>query len=209
MGLSVSLVRMLDTVDPALREVLYAILEEIERQQKERVTKEEFKELKEVVKDLAHGIKELAEAQHRTEERLEKLIGEHKKTREQMGGLAHTVGYFLENQAYKALPRLLKRDFGIDVVEDLRRDYVMLGKSEVEINIIGRGRQNGNQVWILGECKTQLKKRDVDGFLKLMNRIALLFPGDKLYVMVTHQASPRVKEYLQGKGLSLYFSYQF
>ena len=64
--ISVNLFKKLETVEPSLREVLLAILEEIERQQKERVTKDEFRELKEIVADLA-------EAQKKTEEEVKKL----------------------------------------------------------------------------------------------------------------------------------------
>jgi len=31
------------------------------------------------------------------------------------GGLAATVGYTLENEAYRCLPDLLRRDYGIEV----------------------------------------------------------------------------------------------
>jgi len=35
-----------------------------------------------------------------------------------------------------------------------------------------------------------------------------IFPGEKIYVVVTYQTSPQVREYLKAKGLKLYFSYQ-
>ncbi|MGQ9858768.1 MAG: hypothetical protein ACUVS3_08775, partial [Thermodesulfobacteriota bacterium] len=60
MLVSVSLIKKLEQVEPGLREVLIAVLEEIERQREETVTKSEFNELKEIVR-------ELAEAQKRTE----------------------------------------------------------------------------------------------------------------------------------------------
>ena len=62
----IELVRMLDKVEPSLRSILLGILEEMERQQRDRVTKNEFNELKEIVH-------ELAEAQKRSEERLSRL----------------------------------------------------------------------------------------------------------------------------------------
>ncbi|MCK4425746.1 MAG: hypothetical protein KAV69_03280, partial [Deltaproteobacteria bacterium] len=66
MSISLNLIKMLNAVDPSIREVLYAILEEIEKQQKERVTKEEFNELKEIIADLSGNVRGLAEAQNRT-----------------------------------------------------------------------------------------------------------------------------------------------
>jgi len=93
MPYSVNIIRLLEKVEPSTREVLLAVLEEIERQREVTVTKKEFNELKEIVKDLGQTVKELAEAQKKTEAELKKLVGEHRKTRKQFGGLAHTVGY--------------------------------------------------------------------------------------------------------------------
>jgi len=262
--ITVNLFKKLETVEPGLRGVLLAILEEIEKQQKERVTKDEFRELREIVAELAQAQKktedrvnelaeaqkkteerldslvqkvnelaeaqkrteqrlnelaeaqkkteqrlnELAEAQKKTEEELKKLVSEHRKTREQLGGLSHTVGYVLEDRAYIALPQVLNKDLGLEVIE-IKRDFIELSPNKYEeLNIIGKGKKNGSMVWILGECKTQLKKKDVDSFLKKLSRVEHLFPGEKVLIMVTYQTSPQVKRYVQEKGIRLYFSYQ-
>ncbi len=203
MPFSLSVFKLLQTLDPRLRDVLIAILEEIERQREESVTKKEFNELKEIVK-------ELAEAQKKTEQELKKLVGEHRKTREQLGGLAHTVGYVLEDRAYKGLPPLLQRDFGVQVVDSLRRDYVEIGPNRyVEVNILGKAQRDSQQIWIVGECKTQLKKKDIDAFLKNLKRIKELLSGEILPVVVTYQASPPVRKYAGEHNLKLYFSYEF
>ena len=253
MTYSTNIIRLLDKVEPSIKEVLIAILEEIERQRRqweESVTKIEFNELKEIVTELGKKVEELAEAQKKTEQRvnelaeaqkkteqrlnelaeaqkkteqrlnelaeaqkkteeeLRKLISEHRKTREQLGGLSHTVGYILEDRSYAALPHLLSKEFGIKV-EEIKRDFVELSPNRYEeLNIIGKGRKNGTPVWILGECKTQLRKKDVDSFLKKISRIEHLFPGEKLLIMVTYQTSPQVRNYVQQKGIKLYFSYQ-
>ncbi len=87
MGMSVALYRKLERVDPDLRDALLSLFEEVERNREESVTKREFNELKEVVRDLAEAqlktearldtltlkIEELAEAQKKTEERLDSL----------------------------------------------------------------------------------------------------------------------------------------
>ncbi len=119
------------------------------------------------------------------------------------------MGYSLEDKAYKGLPGLINRDFGIEVKE-LRRDYVKLpsGRYE-EVNIIGEGWKDGSRVWIIGECKTQLKRRDVDSFLRKVVRIGKVMEGEKLLVMVAYQATPQVRDYVKSKGIALYFSYQF
>ena len=66
----------------------------------------------------------LAAAQARTEEALRKLTEAHDETRKQLGGLSHTVGYILENEAYRALPALLAADHGLEVEDRLIRTYL-------------------------------------------------------------------------------------
>ena len=289
MPVSVSFIRKLESVHPDLKEILIGLLEEVERQREETVTRKDFLEfaqrteenfqkvwqaigelseshkkaesrlsrleeaveklveaqkrteerlnelaeaqakmehrlsrLEDIVEKLVEAqaqaeerlsrleetVEKLAEAQKRTEEELRKLIGEHKKTREALGGLTHTVGYILEDRAFVSLPELLRRDMGVEV-DELKRDFVEVSPARYEeINILGRGRRNGNDVWIIGECKTQLTKKHVDHFLNMLSRLEHIFPGEKIYVVVTYQTSPQVREYLKAKGLKLYFSYQ-
>ena len=241
MDISVGLMRKLEKVEPQLREVLYAILEEIEAQRKERVTRDEFRELKEIVKELAEAqkrteervnelaeaqkrteerltrleetVEKLAEAQKRTEEELQKLIGEHRKTREQLGGLSITVGYVLENEALKALPRILKKEFGIELKERLVRKFIRdrEGK-DIEINIIGRGKRNGKEVIIIGEGKVQLSKNKVREFVrKKLRRVEGVFREELFPILVTHMISePDVEEFAKSQGIKkIFYSYEF
>lgn len=234
MQISVSLIRKLEQVDPALRDVLFAILEEMDRQREETVTKKEFNELKEIVRELAEAqkrtelkVEELAEAQKRTELRVEelaeaqketqrelhKLVGEHVKTREQLGGLSLTVGYVLENEAMKALPVLLESEFGLRTRERLVRKFVEdeLGRS-IEVNILGKAARNGEEVVILGEAKSQLSKQKVMEFLnKKVKPLVGVLKAEVFPILVTHMiSSPDVVEYALQKGIKrVYYSYEF
>ncbi len=188
-------------------EVWQAIRELTEAQ---RRTEERVGKLEEGQARLEKALAELAEAQRRTEEELRKLTADHRKTREILGGLQHTVGYLLEDRAYAHLPRLLKEDFKVEVLEPLRRRFIEIAPNRYEeLNIIGKGRKNGKEIWILGECKSQLKKRDVDTFLSRIKRLEKYLPGEKLLLLVTYQTSPQVERYVEEKGLKLYYSYQF
>ena len=294
MPYSVNIIRLLEKVEPSTREVLLAVLEEIERQRETTVTKKEFNELKEIVKDLGKTVKELAEAQKKTEQKvnelaeaqkkseqrltrleqtvaelaeaqkkteqkvnelaeaqkkseqrltrleqtvaelaeaqkkteqrlnelaeaqkkteaeLKKLVGEHRKTRKQLGGLAHTVGYVLEDRAFVGLLPLLEREYSLKVLEPLKRDFVEIGPGKyLEVNILGKAVQDGKKFVIIGECKTQLKKEDINKFLKTLNLLKDIFTEEIFPVLVTYQASPQVQNYVRQKGLKLYFSYQF
>jgi DNA repair exonuclease SbcCD ATPase subunit len=186
-------------------------LAEAQKRTEERLTRLEkvVEELAEAQKRTEERLNELAEAQKRTEEELRELIGEHRKTREQLGNLSHTVGYVLEDRAYRGLPELLKRDFGIELIEPLKRDYIEIGRDQYEeVNIIGKARKDGKEIWIIGECKSQLKKVDIDEFLKSIKRIEDFLKGEKLLIAVTYQTSPKVRRYVEEKGIKLYFSYE-
>ncbi|MBW2069470.1 MAG: hypothetical protein JRI31_11465, partial [Deltaproteobacteria bacterium] len=160
MSVSVALIRKITEIEePQLRDILLAILEEMERQRaqwEESITRREFlefgkkmeesfqqvwnsiNELTQAQKRTEERVEELAQAQKRTEEELQKLIKEHKETRSQLGGLAMTVGYRLEDEAFKALPRLLREDYKIEVKGRLKRQYVADRDGRLlEVNIFG------------------------------------------------------------------------
>ncbi|MBE3587710.1 MAG: chordopoxvirus fusion protein [Thermoanaerobacteraceae bacterium] len=170
-----------------------------------------LQELAEAQKRTEQRVEELAEAQKRTEEELRKLIGEHNETRKQLGGLSTTVGYRLEDEAFKALPGLLKKDFGLSVRGRLLRKYVKDNRGRhVEVNIIGEGEKNGEVYTIVGESKSQLSKGDVDDFIRRrLNRLEGVFP--KIFpVLVTYMISqPDAEDYAREKGIAVYYSYDF
>lgn len=56
----------------------------------------------------------------------------------ELGGLAHTVGYRLEDEAIHALPALMKRDLAIETQGPLVRHCLEIGPNRyVELNIGG------------------------------------------------------------------------
>ncbi len=177
-----------------------------EAQQK---TEKRLNELVKAQKRTEERLNELAEAQKRTEEKLEKLIGEHRKTREQVGGLANAFGYTLEDRAIKGLPSILKDRFNITITQPLRRDHIEVGRNKfVEVNLIGKGRSNGKELTILGECKVQLRKRDIDKFLNRIKMLEKSLPGEKFLIFVTYQTTPQVKKFVDENKINLIYSYE-
>ncbi|MCD6507604.1 chordopoxvirus fusion protein [Candidatus Poribacteria bacterium] len=205
--------RLVKASDFAELKGIVAELAEAQKQSERRLGEltKRVDELAEAQKRTEERLNELAEAQIRTEEELRKLAQEHRETRRQLGGLTITVGYTLENEAFKALPDLLKRDYGLELRERLKRAYVRdkEGKA-IEVNIIGKAVKDGREVTILGEGKAQLSKRDVDRFLRRkVNRLRDVL-GDLFLVLVTHMISEYdVEEYAKEKGIALYYSYDF
>ncbi|MDI6752580.1 MAG: chordopoxvirus fusion protein [bacterium] len=212
--------------DEQFKDSLYTILGET------FVKKDDFSELKEIVKELAEAqkrteqsVEELAEAQKRTEKKIEELVEiqqntqeelrdlveEHKKTRKHLGGLSMTVGYILEDEAFKALPALLKRDFGLILKDRLKRQYIIDNEEKyIEINMLGNATKDGKEIMIIGEGKSQLSKNGVNEFIrKKLKRLEGLY--DEIFpVLVTYMTSePDVEGYVKEKGIALYYSYDF
>ncbi|MGC8977448.1 MAG: chordopoxvirus fusion protein [Candidatus Ratteibacteria bacterium] len=187
-------------------------LEEAQIRTEERLTR-----LEEAVERLAEAqakteirLNELAEAQKKTEEELKTLTITVKNVQKELGGLSHSVGFNLENQAYKALPKILKERYGIEIEDRLLRKFIEYpdGKEE-EINVYGKGKMNGKEIFIIGESKTHLKVKDIEKFKKRIERIKKVLKGEIFGIFVVHSASPRVTKYAENSGFSVFFSYEF
>ncbi len=197
------------------RELKSAVTELTEAQKRTESRVEELagaqKELAEAQKEMVVAQTKLAEAQKGAEKSLKQLADEHKETRRQLGGLSMTVGYRLEDEAYRALPGLLHRDHGITISGAIHRRYVKDNRDkDIEINIIGDGKQKGKKITIVGESKSQLSKKDIDRYISnKLNRLEGVFP--RLFpVLVTYMTSqPDTEAYAREKGVALYFSYDF
>ena len=183
-------------------------VEELAEAQKK--TEQRVEELAEAQKKTEQRVEELAEAQRKTEEELRSLVKSHKDLKEQVGGLSHTVGYRLEDDSYKALPALLKHDFGVDIKGRLKRDYIDIGDERyIEVNILGRAGYNGKEYIVVGEAKSQLKKKDIDEFIKKAENLKRYIPEEQIRLIVTYMASPAIQRYAKEKGVKIYFSYEF
>jgi len=234
-----------ETLNEDSARVIVEIFKKIYNELQNNVTKAEFKELSDTVQKLAEAQKELAEAQKKTEKRvdalaqrveelaeaqkktekrlnelaeaqkkteetLNSLILEHKETRRQLGGLSHTVGYMLESEALKSLPKLLKQEHNINVKGKLVRRFLK-DKDEqyLEVNIFGKAQRSSKEFVIIGESKSQLSKRDIANFIR--KRIERFKPvyHNILPIIVTHMISePDVEEYAHKKGIIIFYSYE-
>ncbi len=92
MPFSVEFIKKLDKIPVELREVLISLLEEVERQREESVTKREFqgfaRQTEENFNRVWKAIEELAQAQKRTEQRVEELAQAQKRTEQRVEELA-------------------------------------------------------------------------------------------------------------------------
>jgi len=203
--ISVSLIRKLESVPKDLREVLLDLVEELERQREESVTKREFNELKEIVRELSQEVKKLAEAQRRTEEEIRKLAQSHRRLRGEVGGLSRSVAYALENEAFRRLPEFLKSK-NIEVLERMIRTEV----AGEEINLFARIKRNGEEMLLVGEATLRL---DDPSKLRQLKRKAALVEtelGQRVFpIIVTHFAKGTLLERAQKAGILVVQSFEW
>ncbi|HOJ43737.1 MAG TPA: hypothetical protein PK800_06420 [Syntrophorhabdaceae bacterium] len=224
MPYSIKILRGLEELDPKVRNVILDLLEEIERNTRETVKRSDFDELRvafveltKTVNALAEAqrkseerltrlekvVKELAEAQKRTEETLNKLIKRVDFIEERLEGISNSVGYSLENNTYKSLPALLKKE-GIEVEGKLIRRYY----EDNQINIWGEGRKNKKTLLILGEVKVRPSKKEIDKFLRIVELVTKKEKKDAFILFVAHDYHPNIEKYLMEKDIKYYWSYE-
>lgn len=179
------------------------------------VTREDFRELKQIVAELAEAqrrtteeIKELAAAQvrlataqTRTERALERLS-------QQVGGLGETVGGNIEDIAYIVLHDVLKREFGWQVGVLERKWQTWDGEPE-EVNVFGEATdpaRPGQVIWIVGEAKHNLTQKEVDRFAGQVERARRHLVGEIFPVCFCYRARPEVQQQVRDAGIRLVFS---
>ncbi|MGD2088912.1 MAG: hypothetical protein PVH61_22230 [Candidatus Aminicenantes bacterium] len=178
----------------------------------------DFNELKEIVKDLALKVgaladaqKELTEAQKRTENELHELVADHKETRRQLGGIADTVGYGLEDKIIPFMPDFVKKNYGMEATCVERKNIVYPNGRFDELNIYVEGTKNGKDAFAVGECKSQPGKKDIDKFHEMIERVKTVLKGEIFLFMVGYSFGPEVESYSRENypQISLVKSYTF
>jgi len=65
---------------------------------------------------------------------------------------------------------------------------------------------------ILGEAKTSISRREISRFQKMVKRatqVENISLDDVCQVIVVHDVTPKVEEYVRERGIHLYWSYDF
>jgi len=209
-------------------DVLYQVVDVVD----ETVKVSDFNELKAIVKDLAEAQQDLAQAQKRTEQRLEELAQAQQelaqaqkrteeevrklaiglnRTREDLGGLSRSFSYAFENEAYRNLPNVLKSKYNIEVKDRIVRADIG-GK---EINFFAKAQKDGKDIYIIGEAKKRLDKtlKRSDVLKELEEKIKAVKKeyGDVevLKLLVTHFATKSFLKTAQSEGIIVIQSYEW
>ena len=147
---------------------------------------------------LENTVAELIEAQKKTEESLNKLIKRVDDIEEQLGGISYAVGYGLEDRMYPHISRYVKKVYGIEPEElRLRRHLIYEDGRYDEINIFVRGKRDGRDCLAVGECKSQPGKKDIDRFMRVVERVKRYYGAEVYPFIIGYIFQPSIEGYIR------------
>jgi hypothetical protein len=158
-------------------------LKETDRQLKEtdRQLKETDREVKETARVVRENGRQLEESKRQLEEYQRTEAEANRELRRQIGGLGNKFGDFAEGMAIPSLIEILAKRFGAEQIIETRR--MRKGDDEIELDLIGAA--NGeNKIVVAAEVKSILNQRELDKFIRNLQRFFEFFPqfkGYKLY----------------------------
>jgi len=160
----------------------------------------DFNELKGIVK-------ELADAQKRTEFSIQQLTSAINKTNQDLGGLSDSVAYSLENEAYRMLPQYLLQHYQIKISSKMIRTEI----NEEEINIFGIGTKDGKEILLVGEVA--LKLLNTKKFVQLDRKIKVvqkIHNNKEIFkLLITHYAKPSIIEKAKRENITVIQSFEW
>ena len=172
----------------------------------QKKTEIRLNELAEAQKKTEIRLNELAEAQKRTEVEIRKLGIGLRRTREQIGGLARSVAYALENEAFRKLPAFLKERYQIEVIDNIIRAEI----EGEEINILGQVKKDGQEMMLVGEAVLKLDDRRK---LKLLSdKVQLVketYGKGVIPIIITHFAKKNILERAKNAGIIIVQSFEW
>ena len=193
------------------------------------VTKAEFQELRVVVNELAEAqkrteerVEELAQAQKRTEESIKELTRAQRENekilknfmvafddlKKQVGGLSMVVGYGIEDDLLPLMPQFVQNNYKVKACE-VERKYILYDNGSYdEVNLHIHAKSNGKDVYIIGECKAQPGKKDIDRFNKMLKRIRNHYKSDIYGFIVGYTYHPEIEEYCKKHSIDIFKTYQ-
>ena len=161
---------------------------------------------------LEQAMQALTQAQARTEQQMERLIEAQRNLAQQVGRLSETIGFGLEDIAKVVLPGYLQRHFGIvlegELGEELSRRFFHVDGTDVEINLYGEGKRDGQRVVVLGEAKSRIYGNDVEKFAHNLAVIDHVLKGEVVRVMFGYFIHPSAQEAARERDILVVASYQ-
>jgi hypothetical protein len=149
---------------------------------------------------LEEALARLAQAQARTEASVEELARAQARTEsavlvlaQQVGRLSETIGFTLEDLAREVAPPYLEKHYGIHVDQLDRRFFTAEGE-DVEVDLYGEGQQGGRAVAVVGEVRSRIYGRDVEGAAQRAARLQPQLPGAPVVVLFGFVIHPSARD---------------
>ncbi|MHA1267411.1 MAG: hypothetical protein ACTSRS_19395 [Candidatus Helarchaeota archaeon] len=150
---------------------------------------------------------ELAEAQAGSEKAIEKLTLTLNNLVREVRSLSDNFGYGLEDIARIMMPGWFERHEKV-IVDNLNPTFLQIDHKEVEINLFAFGKQNGEELLVIGECKSRIYSGDVKKFNKVVQQVKEKFPGKKLIpFMFGFLLHPKAQRDAKANGIRLVATY--
>ena len=128
--------------------------------------------------------------------------------KKQVGGLSMVVGYGIEDDLMPLMPQFVQNNYKVKVCE-VERKYILYdngGYDEVNLHI--HAKSNGKDVYIIGECKAQPGKKDIDRFDKMLKRIRNHYKSDIYGFIVGYTYHPEIEEYCKKHTIDIFKTYE-
>ena len=195
-------------------------MEELAQAQKR--TEERVEELAQAQKRTEERVEELAQAQKRTEESIKELIRAQRENekilknfmvafddlKKQVGGLSMVVGYGIEDNLMPLMPQFVQNNYKVKACE-VERKYILYDNGSYdEVNLHIHAKSNGKDVYIIGECKAQPGKKDIDRFDKMLKRIRNHYKSDIYGFIVGYTYHPEIEEYCKKHTIDIFKTYE-
>jgi hypothetical protein len=90
----------------------------------------------------------------------------------------------------------------------LIENSLKIGRKEIEINLYGEGRRNGNLRTILGESKGRIFSREIKKFVTDVNLVEPLIEGEKIKLMFGFYIHPSATHIANQENILFIASYQ-
>jgi hypothetical protein len=164
----------------ARAEERFVRLEEVQARAEERFDRTEVR------------MEQLAAAQVRTELAVQALA-------QQVGRLADTIGFTLEELAREVTPAYLVQHYNIHTLQPDRSFSVVDGQ-ELEFDLYGHGQRDGESVIVVGEVHSRIYGRDVEEAVRRTTRLAPQLSGTLVTVLFGFVIHPLARVAAQRLG---------
>ena len=151
------------------------------------------------VEELAESQGELADAQKRTEFALADLA-------KQVGGLANSLGGSLEDFACDLVPEILEKHWRLEVTS-AEPEEIDAGRGQHEIDLVVRGTIDGRHVMVVCEVKSAVTSKEVTRFVRVIEWLRAAQPDrDIRCLFFGYRADRQAREAILAAGAAMVFT---